>query len=104
MSSTSNKKRFAGNQGFDSLLNVRHENNENEAKSNASTQAKKIPLVRTTHVLREDLLESFRDIAYWERKLLKDLMEEAMVALIDKYIAEKGPVKRRKDNGIGAEN
>jgi hypothetical protein len=98
MSSTGSKKRFAGSLGFDSLLNVKHgDDNEGKAQSRTPESPKKVRLVRTTHVLREDLLETFRDIAYWERRLLKDLMEEAMVALVDRYTAEKGPVQKRKD-------
>ena len=47
---------------------------------------------RATFILRKDYLERIKASAYWERKSIKEVMNEAMEA----YLKGK-KVKRRKD-------
>jgi hypothetical protein len=47
---------------------------------------------RATFILRKDYLERIKASAYWERKSIKEVMDEAMEA----YLKGKR-VKRRKD-------
>jgi hypothetical protein len=47
---------------------------------------------RATFILRKDYLERIKASAYWERKSIKEVMNEAMEA----YLKGKR-VKRRKD-------
>ena len=47
---------------------------------------------RATFILRKDYLERIKASAYWERKSIKEVMDEAMEA----YLTGKR-IKRRKD-------
>jgi hypothetical protein len=47
---------------------------------------------RATFILRKDYLERIKASAYWERKSIKEVMDEAMEA----YLKGKR-IKRRKD-------
>ena len=47
---------------------------------------------RATFILRKDYLERIKASAYWERKSIKEVMNEAMEA----YLKGK-KIKRRKD-------
>jgi len=47
---------------------------------------------RATFILRKDYLERIKASAYWERKRIKEVMDEAMEA----YLKGKR-IKRRKD-------
>lgn len=55
---------------------------------------------RATFIMREDLLEKFKDIAYWDRKAVKELFNE----MLEKYVLHRqrknGEIKSRpKDKG-----
>lgn len=47
---------------------------------------------RATFIMREDLLEKFKDVAYWDRKPVKELFDE----MLQKYIAHR----QKKDGTI----
>lgn len=47
---------------------------------------------RATFIMREDLLEKFKDVAYWDRKPVKELFDE----MLQKYIAHR----QKKDGAI----
>jgi len=42
---------------------------------------------RATFIVRENTLETFKALAYWERKQIKEMMQEAMTA----YLATRTP-------------
>lgn len=52
--------------------------------------------IRATFILSENSLEKIRAISYWERILIKDIVNEALEAYIAKYEKEKGKVKPMK--------
>lgn len=47
---------------------------------------------RATFIMREDLVEKIKDVAYWDRKQVKEVVNEA----IEAYLKDK-KVKRRAD-------
>jgi hypothetical protein len=49
--------------------------------------------IRATFILREELLEKLKAIAYWERLLIKDVVHSAIVDAISKYEAKAGEIK-----------
>jgi hypothetical protein len=52
---------------------------------------------RATFIVREDLLEDLKAIAYWERSLIKDVVNRALAAEVESYKkAHKGlqPIPR----------
>lgn len=78
------KKSFIG--GFDSLLG------EHQIK-NMSAKKNKEEEVRATFQFTTHQLKDIKAIAYWERKKLKEIMNEALSSYIDKYVKEKGNIK-----------
>jgi|APGre2960657404_1045060.scaffolds.fasta_scaffold01862_9 hypothetical protein len=40
---------------------------------------------RATFVITEEILQELKDLAYWERKTQKELLEEALLDLFNKY-------------------
>lgn len=40
--------------------------------------------VRATFIVKEDLLEKLKDVAYWERSLIKDVVNTALRDYLDK--------------------
>ena len=77
------KKRF--NTSFDSILL------EESQKKDQSIQTPKN--VRTTVIVREDYIDKVKAIAYWERKKIKDILNESLKDYISKYEKEKGSIK-----------
>ncbi len=49
--------------------------------------------LRATFIVKEKLLEKLKAIAYWDRKLIKDVIASALEETIDKYEKKNGPVK-----------
>ena len=82
------KKSFAG--GLDSLLQLSTEDGEEEkATQTISKVSDKTPKnmsqkgllegeIRTTFIVKEETLEKFKAIAYWERKQIKFIAQEAL--------------------------
>jgi hypothetical protein len=48
---------------------------------------------RATFIVNEELLEKLKAIAYWERRLLKDIISTTLEEIIAKYEKKNGPVK-----------
>lgn len=93
------KKTFKG--GLDSLLG---ENKEDKPKvGRPKTQFKEITKssqegtkeneTRATFILNEDLLDKVKALAYWERKLIKDVINEALLDAVTKYEKKNGTIK-----------
>jgi hypothetical protein len=50
---------------------------------------------RATFIVKEDLLEQLKNIAWWDRKKIKDVIGEALSKYIDQWEEENGLVKPR---------
>ena len=71
---------------FDSLLDV----DEPVIKKNISKEK------RATFIVRLDQLDKLKAISYYERKLLKVTLEEALDLYISDYEKQNGPIEDRK--------
>ncbi|OLY91201.1 hypothetical protein SAMN05444008_11275 [Cnuella takakiae] len=52
---------------------------------------------RETFIVRVDLMEKIKDVAYWDRQLLKETIEMALSSFIDGYEKSNGIIKSRPD-------
>jgi len=92
------KKNFSG--GLNSLLG---EQPEKPKKGRPVTQTKEVTKssqegtkeneVRATFIVREDLLEKLKAIAYWDRLLIKEVVNTALQEAVDKYEKKNGEIK-----------
>lgn len=48
---------------------------------------------RATFIVKEDLLEKLKAIAYWDRTLIKEVVDKALEEAVVKYEKKNGPVK-----------
>jgi hypothetical protein len=49
--------------------------------------------IRATFIVNEELLEKLKNIAYWERLLIKEVVNSALVEAVAKYEKKNGVVK-----------
>ena len=92
------KKNFTG--GLNSLLG---DQPENPKKGRPVTQTKEITKssqegtkeneTRATFIVNEELLEKLKAVAYWERRMIKEVIASALEETVDKYEEKNGPVK-----------
>jgi len=92
------KKNFTG--GLSSLLG---DQPEKPKKGRPVTQFKEITKssqegtkekeIRATFIVNEELLEKLKNIAYWERLLIKEVINSALVEAVAKYEKKNGVVK-----------
>lgn len=92
------KKDFTG--GLNTLLG---EQPETPKRGRPATQTKKITKssqegtkeneTRATFIVKEDLLEKLKNLAYWERCLIKDLVNKSLEDTITKYEKKNGTIK-----------
>lgn len=92
------KKDFKG--GLDSLLGER---TEQPKAGRPKTQFKEITKTsqegtkenetRATFILNEEILDKVKALAYWERKLIKEVINEALQEAITKYEKKNGEIK-----------
>lgn len=92
------KKNFTG--GLSSLLG---EQPEKRKKGRPATQKREITKssqegtkeneTRATFILNEELLEKLKAIAYWDRVLIKDVVNGALQEAVGKYEKKHGTVK-----------
>lgn len=98
------KKNFSG--GLSSLLGEKVEAPLNTVKKHPGrpkTQFKEVTKstqagtkegeTRATFIVREDLLEKVKEIAYWDRILFKDVVNKALEAEVARYEKKNGPLK-----------
>ena len=50
---------------------------------------------RATFIVKEDLLEKVKAVAYWERVMIKDIVNTALQDYIDTYTAKNKGLKNR---------
>ena len=92
------KKNFTG--GLNSLLG---EQPEKPKKGRPITQTKEITKssqegtkeyeTRATFIMNEELLEKLKAIAYWDRVLIKEVINTALLEAITKYEKKSGSIK-----------
>ncbi len=79
------KKNFTG--GIDSLFQA---SNKKVVKEKTENREQQIPSYsRTTLIVNNNTYEKIKAIAYWERKSIKDLIEEGFNKIISKYSKEQ---------------
>ena len=47
---------------------------------------------RATFIVKQELLEKIKTIAYWERIMIKDVINQSLQDAVDKYESEKGEI------------
>ncbi|MDX2189803.1 MAG: hypothetical protein SFY32_08055 [Bacteroidota bacterium] len=79
------KKTFKG--GLDSLLQTTSSNQKATTTSTISTtlDINKPDETRATFIVREDYLDQIKAVAYWERLLVKDVVNNALADYLTKY-------------------
>lgn len=92
------KKNFTG--GLNSLLG---EQPDSPKRGRPVTQTKEITKssqegtkdkeTRATFIVNEDLLEKLKAIAYWDRKLIKEVVDTALQDIVAKYEKKNGDIK-----------
>ena len=92
------KKNFTG--GLNSLLG---DQPEKPKKGRPVTQTKEITKssqegtkeneTRATFIVNEELLEKLKAVAYWERRMIKEVIDSALEEVVAKYEEKNGPVK-----------
>ena len=92
------KKNFTG--GLNSLLG---DQPEKPKRGRPVTQSKEITKssqeetkeneTRATFIINEELLEKLKAIAYWDRKLIKEVVDTALQDRVDKYEKKNGEIK-----------
>ena len=92
------KKNFTG--GLNSLLGDQPEKpkrgrpiTQTKEITKSSQEGTKEGETRATFIVKEDILEKLKIIAYWDRLLIKDVVNNALQSAIDKYIKANGELK-----------
>ena len=81
--------------GFDSLLGE-SSNTQSLPESSVNELKKPTQERRATFILSESHHETIKAISYWERKMLKDILYEALEAYINEYKRVKGDIQMPK--------
>lgn len=91
------KKNFSG--GLNSLLGdkpdtptVGRPKTSTRVITKTSQEGTKENETRATFIVNEDILEKLKAIAYWERLLIKDIINQAFEDTIAKYEKKNGSV------------
>lgn len=79
-----NKKNFKTS--FNNLLG------ENNIPSKVKERKEQIQETKATFVVRYDQLDKLKAISYMERKMIKNVLEEALALYIQKYEIETGEI------------
>ena len=92
------KKNFTG--GLNSLLGDQPDKvkrgrpvTQTKEITKSSQEGTKENETRATFIINEDLLEKLKAIAYWDRVLIKDVINTALQEIIVKYEKKSGVIK-----------
>lgn len=92
------KKDFTG--GLNSLLGDQPEKpkrgrpvTQTKEITKSSQEGTKEKETRATFIVNEDLLEKLKAIAYWDRVLIKDVVNTALQEIVAKYEKKNGDIK-----------
>lgn len=64
---------------------------ENKIKTNTSVKE-----IRATFIVKASLIDQLKAISYWERKLIKTVIDEALTNYVDLYEKNNGSVQLPK--------
>jgi hypothetical protein len=94
------KKNFTG--GLSSLLGDQPEKPQRAKRGRPQTVFKEITKssqegtkeneTRATFIVGEELLEKLKAIAYWDRKLIKEVINSALQEAVDRYEKKNGDI------------
>ncbi|PIZ32816.1 MAG: hypothetical protein COY39_04430 [Alphaproteobacteria bacterium CG_4_10_14_0_8_um_filter_37_21] len=85
------KKTFKNKGGFDSLL----ETNNEESIANKEKIFTKPKLEKVTFRIEEKLMTEIRNMAYWERQNISEILKSSIELKIEKYQKINGPINPR---------
>ena len=91
------KKNFTG--GLNSLLGDNDKPKRGRPKTStrvvtkSSQEGTKEKETRATFIVNEELLDKLKAIAYWDRKLIKEVVDTALQDIVDKYEEKNGVIK-----------
>ena len=92
------KKNFTG--GLDSLLGEQPQRpkrgrpaTSTREITKSSQEGTKEGETRATFIVKEELLEKLKAIAYWDRKLIKEVVTSALEEAANKYEKKNGEIK-----------
>ena len=92
------KKNFTG--GLNSLLGDREEKpkrgrpvTQTKEITKSSQEGTKENEIRATFILNEDILDKIKAMAYWDRLLIKDVLNNALQDAIIKFEKKNGNIK-----------
>lgn len=92
------KKDFTG--GLNSLLGDQPEKpkrgrpvTQTKEITKSSQEGTKEKETRATFIVNEELLDKLKAIAYWDRVLIKDVVNTALQDIVDKYEEKNGVIK-----------
>ena len=92
------KKNFTG--GLNSLLGDQPEKpkigrpvTQTKEITKSSQEGTKENETRATFIVNEELLEKLKAVAYWERRMIKEVIASALEETVAKYEEKNGPVK-----------
>ena len=95
------KKNFTG--GLSSLLGENKEDKATPKVGRPKTQFKEITKTsqegtkenetRATFIVNEELLDKLKAIAYWDRVLIKEVINKALQEAVDKHEKKSGAIK-----------
>ena len=85
------KKTFKNKGGFDSLL----ETNNEESIANKEKFFTKPKLEKVTFRIEEKLMTEIRNMAYWERQNISEILKSSIELKIEKYQKINGPINPR---------
>jgi hypothetical protein len=92
------KKNFTG--GLSSLLGDQPDKpkrgrpvTQTKEITKSSQEGTKENETRATFIINEDLLEKLKAIAYWDRVLIKDVINTSLAETIAKYEKKNGAIK-----------
>ena len=91
------KKNFTG--GLNSLLGDNDKPKRGRPKTStreitkSSQEGTKEKETRATFIVNEELLEKLKAIAYWDRKLIKEVVDTALQEAVAKYEKKSGEIK-----------
>ena len=92
------KKNFTG--GLNSLLGDQPEKpkrgrpvTQTKEITKSSQEGTKENETRATFIVNEELLDKLKAIAYWDRVLIKDVVNTALQDRVDKYEKKNGDIK-----------
>ena len=88
------KKNFTG--GLNSLLGETKRGRpvtQTKEITKSSQEGTKEKETRATFIVNEELLDKLKAIAYWERRLIKDVINTALQEYVDKHEKKSGAIK-----------